>query len=63
LIDRTEQSGAGNLPQRSKSTSEMELRLTQVADALAQLYDLLEQYAPVWYTREHHERAESALRL
>jgi hypothetical protein len=41
----------------------MQLRLTQVADALAELYNLLEQYAPLWYTQEHHEKAESALRL
>jgi hypothetical protein len=62
-LDCTEQSGASRLPQRSKGTSEMQLRLTQVVDALAELYNLLEQYAPLWYTREHHEKAESALRL
>jgi hypothetical protein len=26
------------------------------------LYELLETYAPEWYTEEHHNRAEAALR-
>lgn len=42
--------------------SEIELQLTQVADALAELYDLLERYASPWYTQEHHARIESILR-
>ena len=29
--------------------------------ALQELYLLLEAYAPVWYTREHHDRALRAL--
>jgi len=35
---------------------------TQLEDALLELYNLLEEYAPSWYTEEHHNRAESALR-
>ena len=31
-------------------------------DALEDLYDLLEEYAPAWYTEEHRERAQAALR-
>jgi hypothetical protein len=31
-------------------------------DALRELYELLETYAPSWYTEGHHDRAESALR-
>jgi hypothetical protein len=42
--------------------SEIELQLTQVADALAELNDLLERYAPLWYTQEHHVRIVSILR-
>jgi hypothetical protein len=30
-------------------------------DALQMLFDLLEQYAPWWYTEEHRQRALSAL--
>lgn len=59
----TEQSEVTSLPLRSNDPSERELQLSQVADILAELYCLLEQYAPIWYTQEQHERAESALRL
>jgi hypothetical protein len=27
------------------------------------LFDLLEEYAPSWYTEEHHTKALAALRL
>jgi len=30
-------------------------------DALKMLFDLLEEYAPSWYTEEHHGQALSAL--
>jgi|ERR1700674_1609112 len=33
-----------------------------LAKALRKQYDILESYAPRWYTQEHHERAGSALR-
>jgi len=36
--------------------------ILQVREALRMLYELLESYAPVWYTEEHHEKAEAALR-
>ena len=32
-------------------------------EALKKLYYLLEQYAPSWYTSEHHDEAEGALGL
>ena len=31
--------------------------------ALKMLFDLLEEYAPGWYTQEHHSKALSALKL
>ena len=33
----------------------------QALDALKVLFDLLEEYAPSWYTEEHHSRTLSAL--
>ena len=33
----------------------------QILDALKMLFDLLEEYAPAWYTEEHHTQALSAL--
>lgn len=31
------------------------------AKVLEELFTLLEDYAPVWYTQEHHDRAVRAL--
>lgn len=29
--------------------------------ALRSLFDLLENYGPIWYTRHHHDKAKTAL--
>lgn len=42
--------------------TELEQERAGLADVLRELHDLLEEYAPSWYTHEHHEKAESALR-
>jgi hypothetical protein len=31
--------------------------------AFLELFELLEEYAPVWYTEEHHNRALAVLEL
>ena len=31
----------------------------KLLESFGELSDLLEQHAPVWYTREHHERAKA----
>jgi hypothetical protein len=35
----------------------------ELRDVLFDLYRLLEEYAPSWYSQEHREKAEGALRL
>jgi len=37
--------------------------LESIAEAFREMFNLLEQYAPVWYTEEHHNRAVTALRI
>ena len=37
-------------------------QVLKLREALKILYDLLEAYAPAWYTEEHHNKAEAALR-
>ncbi|HKV79409.1 MAG TPA: hypothetical protein VJP02_14775 [Candidatus Sulfotelmatobacter sp.] len=32
-----------------------------LVEALSELRNLLEEYAPSWYTEKHHRKAESAL--
>jgi hypothetical protein len=60
---RTKQSDASSFPQHSNEALEMKLQLARAADVLAELYELLEKYAPTWYTQHHHEKADSVLRL
>jgi len=37
--------------------------MLQLREALKMLFEPLEGYAPPWYTQEHHDKAEAALRL
>jgi len=37
--------------------------LAEAVDSFAELYDLLEDYSPMWYSEEIHDRAQSALIL
>lgn len=48
--------------QREKSVA-LRIELAGVAEGLRELFNLLEQYAPTWYTEEHHNRAVAALRV
>jgi len=47
---------------RSKSPGKTETQ-DRLHEALKQLFDLLEYYSPVWYKKQHHDQAESALGL
>ena len=62
IPDPTEQLEISSFPKQMNEASEMSVPLKQLTDALAELYGLLEGYAPTGYTFDHHERAESALR-
>lgn len=41
---------------------EHETQKVQAIEVLAELYELLEMYAPQWYTEEHRRKAVSVLR-
>ena len=47
--------------QREQSDA-FERRLAYGVEVLQELLNLLEQYAPTWYTEEHHRQALRALR-
>jgi len=49
-------------PQGENSGS-LEGKFKIVAEAFSELFELLEQYAPTWYTQQHHDRALAAQRL
>ena len=36
--------------------------LDKAREALIELFDLLEEYGPIWYTEAHRERALAAIR-
>ena len=36
--------------------------VAEAREALVELYDLLEEYAPKWYTESHHARALAAIK-
>lgn len=39
----------------------LQKRQKTLNDALRLLFDLLEEYSPLWYTKEHHDQAADAL--
>lgn len=47
----------------SGSTSRTKGKLSRVSKALAELYELIENWAPPFYKKLHHDRAAKALRL
>jgi hypothetical protein len=44
----------------NRGSSQFALR-EQLGDTVRELYELLELYAPVWYTQELHDKSEAAL--
>ena len=51
------------LSRNSQRASGFDLQQRRIADVLAELFNLFEQYAPPWYTQKHHNKVESALRI
>lgn len=45
----------------SARSSFMQRRPEEPGNALEELFGLLEEYGPAWYTEEHHNRAVHAL--
>jgi hypothetical protein len=60
-LGRSEESDVNSPRHCLNTTTEKELQLAQLENAFAELYHLLEQYAPVWYTQEQHDKARWAL--
>ena len=61
MLERAGSTATGNVRNRIENRSEVEQRPTRIADVLGELYNLLEQYAPSWYTQELHEKVKTAL--
>ena len=52
-----------NAPMNRDMTLDVVMDKAAAVEALAELYELLEEYAPVWYSEDLHHRAEAALRI
>jgi hypothetical protein len=61
VLGHTEQLEVSSFPKQMNEASEVRPQLTQLAEARAELYGLLEGYTPRCYTFDHYERAETAL--
>ena len=61
MLERAGFAAKGDVRNRIENPSEVEQRPTRIADVLSELYNLLEQYAPPWYTQELHEKVKTAL--
>jgi len=48
---------------RSGDEKSLDSQFKIVAEAFLELFELLEEYAPIWYTEEHHQRALTAWRI
>jgi hypothetical protein len=44
-------------------TEPIKLDLAEAVDSFSELYELLEEYGPRWYSEDVHDRAQSALIL
>ena len=48
---------------RSRGKRSLVAQFEIVAEAFLESFELLEEYAPIWYTEQHHERALDAWRI
>jgi len=47
--------------ERREALDAFQARLTHAVEVFREVFNLLEGYAPVWYTEENHSRAVEAL--
>ena len=48
---------------RSGGEKSLDAQFKIVAEAFLESFELLEEYAPIWYTEQHHKRALKAWRI
>ena len=51
------------LPRSEAKKKPLDSQFKIVAEACLELFALLEEYAPIWYTEQHHKRALNAWRI
>jgi hypothetical protein len=53
----------GKSPPRSGGEKSLVAQFEIVAEAFLESFELLEEYAPIWYTEQYHQRALTACRI
>jgi hypothetical protein len=48
---------------RSGDEKSLDSQFKIVAEAFLELFELLEEYAPTWYSEQHHQRALTAWQI
>jgi len=48
---------------RSGGEKSLDSQFEIVAEGFLELFELLEEYAPIWYTEDHHRRALTTWRI
>ena len=48
---------------RNGGEKSLDCQFEIAAKAFLELFELLEEYAPIWYTEDHHKRALNAWRI
>ena len=61
-VSSSESTDANRFSELVKRAARIERERNRVAEVLAELCSLLQEYAPAWYTKREHARAQSALR-
>jgi hypothetical protein len=51
-----------DIVERKATTKKVKQIESDIADALVELYQLLNKYGPLWYERQHQRKAEAVLR-
>jgi hypothetical protein len=59
----TQQRHSGRISEVLEPDFECVLDRERLLDALSELHQLLNEYAPPWYTQQHFEKAESVLQM
>jgi hypothetical protein len=50
-------------PASKRGEKSLDSQFEIVAEAFLESFELLEEYAPVWHTEQHHKRALTACRI
>jgi hypothetical protein len=60
---RLSRANGGEEAMGSGMATELEIDRVRAIEVFSELFNLLEDYGPIWYSEDLHQQAEAALRL